>query len=160
MNTTLLYLSTFSAALMAGLFYAWSISVMPGLKRVSDANFIAAMQAMNRAILNPAFFIIFLGSIVVLPLTAFMYYSAMPSTQFWYIAFAALLYLSGTIAVTFFGNVPLNNALEAFQLTSATDEEVKKQRAAFEQRWTNLNLVRTLTSIAALLFLLLACLEN
>src|SRR5262249_16863870 len=50
--------------LMAGVFFAFSTSVMRGLARLGPAEAIAAMQAMNRAILNPLFLACFFGSAV------------------------------------------------------------------------------------------------
>ena len=39
--------------LIAGLFYAWACSVMPGLARTTDRTFVEAMHHMNQAIINP-----------------------------------------------------------------------------------------------------------
>jgi uncharacterized membrane protein len=61
MNTIILLLSTLSVGLMAGLFYAWSISLTPGLKKVSDTIYLQAFKSMNRAIINPVFLIIFIS---------------------------------------------------------------------------------------------------
>jgi len=73
----ILFLSVITTALMAGLFYSWSISVTPGLKNINDKSYLEAMQAMNKAILNPAFFAIFFGSIVSLLLTLFLQFRLM-----------------------------------------------------------------------------------
>ncbi|MBK7604266.1 MAG: DUF1772 domain-containing protein [Saprospiraceae bacterium] len=70
------------------------------------------------------------------------------------------LKLIGTIVVTFFGNVPLNNALDAIKLNEISVEDLKLTRTAFESSWNNLNLVRTLSSIVALVLLLVAALKN
>mgnify|MGYP002369224091 FL=1 len=70
------------------------------------------------------------------------------------------LKLIGTIVVTFFGNVPLNNALDAVRLNGISVEDLKVTRTAFESSWNNLNLVRTLSSLVALLLFLVAAIRN
>ena len=61
-----LFIALILSGLSAGLFYAWSVSVIPGTKRVPDLVYLEAMQAINRAILNPAFFLVFFGSLILL----------------------------------------------------------------------------------------------
>ena len=51
-----LFLTTFLMALIAGLFYSFSVSVNPGLHKLSDSEYIKATKSINRAILNPFFF--------------------------------------------------------------------------------------------------------
>ena len=46
----LLVASTLTTGLVAGLFYAFSCAVMPGLRRTDDAVLVATMTAVNRAI--------------------------------------------------------------------------------------------------------------
>lgn len=144
-------------ALMAGLFFAFSCSVMLGLARVSDREFVAAMQSINRRIQNPVFFIVFFGAPVFLIVSTILFYDQTP--QFSFLLAATLIYLTGNFGVTVFGNVPLNNRLDRFELGTATDEEIVLQRANFEPRWNNLNNVRTVASTLALVFVLLACLN-
>lgn len=160
MNTILLIVATVFAGLMAGLFYAWSISVTSGLAAVNDHNYLQAFQEMNRAILNPAFFIAFMGQAIVLPLLTFMYYKSPESGQFKYILTAAILYWFGCMVVTMFGNVPLNETLEALQIDGMTPIERTTFRQGFEQKWNRLNWVRTVSTFFSLLLLIIACLQN
>ena len=66
MTDILLLALRFAAALgcglMAGLFFAFSAAVMGGLARIQPAEGIAAMQSINRAILNPLFLTVFLAT--------------------------------------------------------------------------------------------------
>jgi uncharacterized membrane protein len=55
-------LGAVGSGLMAGLFFAFSTSVMPGLRRLPPADGAAAMQQMNRTILNPLFGVVFGGT--------------------------------------------------------------------------------------------------
>ena len=145
-------------ALMAGLFYAWSCSVMLGFARLPDREFILAMQATNRAIQNPIFFAAFFGTPIFLPISAFLHYGQTP--RFWFLLAATVIYLIGTFGVTVFGNVPLNNTLDRFDLHSAPEAEIAVQRGEFERRWNNLNTVRTISSTLALILVVIACLNR
>ena len=55
----LLVITTTITGLAAGLFYSWSVSVTPGIGRLGDKEYLAAFQAMNRAIINPVFMLCF-----------------------------------------------------------------------------------------------------
>src|SRR5688572_7893361 len=81
----LLIITTTITGLMAGLFYAWSISVTPGIGRLGDKEYLASFQAMNRAIVNPVFLICFLGAAVLLPVCTFMEYAQPISNRFWFL---------------------------------------------------------------------------
>lgn len=160
MKTILLILSTLSLGLMAGLFYAWSISVTPGLKKISDPNYLSAFQSMNRAILNPAFFIFFMGLVILLPLLTYMNYDTPVTVEFWLILSATILYMTGVMAVTVIGNVPLNNTLEALVIESMSAEQMASFRLGFENKWNTLNMIRTLCSSLSFLLLIMACLRH
>ncbi len=160
MNTIILITTTLSTGLIAGLFYAWSISVTPGLAKIGDDSYLLAFQSMNRAILNPAFFIFFMGLVILLPLLSYLYYKSPVSAQFWYILSATILYMAGIMAVTFFGNVPMNNTLEALKIESMTSEQMASFRLGFESKWNNLNMIRTICSSLSFVLLIIACLQN
>lgn len=152
----ILIIATVLSALMAGLFFAWSCSVMPGFARLKDREFITAMQACNRAIQNPIFFAAFFGAPVLLAVAAAQHYD---SPRFAYLLAAFLSYALGVFGVTVAGNVPLNNALDRFKLESAADEETSQQRQNFENRWNNLNTIRTICATLALISAIIAFLK-
>jgi hypothetical protein len=54
-------LAALTTGLMAGVYYAYACSVMPGLARTGDRTFIDAMQQINVAIQNPVLFAAFSG---------------------------------------------------------------------------------------------------
>ncbi len=155
----LLLLITLFSGLMAGLFFAWSVSVMPGLGRLPDAGFLSAMQAMNRAIQNPAFFLVFMGILALLPATAFLHRANADRSLFWLLVAATAVYFIGVFGVTAAGNIPLNNALDSLNIPASTATELQAFRARFEGRWNLLNTVRTLASLATFILLVLACLR-
>src|SRR6185436_7442102 len=115
----ILVVAATTTALMAGLFYAYSCSVNLGLGRLPDAEYLAAMQSINKAIQNPVFFISFFGTLAMLPLSAYLHYGQPPYMRFWCLLTATIVYLIGVFGVTIFGNVPLNETLAVFNLHSA-----------------------------------------
>ena len=44
-----------STGLMAGIFFTWSNAVKPGIGKLSDIEYLKALQSMNRVILNIPF---------------------------------------------------------------------------------------------------------
>jgi len=153
LNLVLLATAT-STALIAGLFYSYACSVVPGLGSLSDKEYLSAMQSINRVILNPVFFLSFMGTLLLLPVWTFLY-RGHPS--FIFLLIAALVYIFAVFGVTIFGNVPLNNALDAFDLNGSSAQSIAEFRIKFEIPWNNLNTIRTIASIASLVFVLIAC---
>jgi uncharacterized membrane protein len=123
------------AGLMAGLFFAYAVSVMPALSAMDDDTFVAVMNKINVVIVNPVFLIVFLGAPLVA--LALLFWDHSP----WAIAGAVLAVL--TLLVTAVFNIPLNNALAD-----------GGSREAFENPWIAWNIVRTLTSTACFVCLL------
>ncbi|GAB3989925.1 DUF1772 domain-containing protein [Spirosoma daeguense] len=159
LSTITLYAAATTTALMAGLFYAYACSVNPGLNRLSDEAYLSAMQSINRAILNPVFFLCFLGAPVLLPLSTWLQFSQPLTLRFWLLLIASFVYVIGVFGVTAACNVPMNEALDAFNIQTASAEEISAQRATFEKPWNNWNTVRTVANIVALLLVLGACLS-
>ena len=59
-----LLLATLTTDLVAGLFYAYSVSVNLGLAAQPDASYVSTMNAINERIQNPLFFASFFGAIL------------------------------------------------------------------------------------------------
>ncbi|MBC7919850.1 MAG: DUF1772 domain-containing protein [Ferruginibacter sp.] len=149
-----------TTALIAGLFYAYSCSVNPGLNRLSDTAYLTAMQSINRAILNPVFFAVFSGAALLLPLSTYVHFAQPAPERFWFLLAATIVYLVGAVGVTIVGNVPLNEILDAFNLQSASVSEIAAQRIAFEVPWNRLHTVRTIASTLAIILVITACLRS
>jgi uncharacterized membrane protein len=132
--------------LMAGLFFAFSNSVMGALGRIQPAEGIAAMQSINRVILNPLFLTIFLATpaaCATVILTSLLRWDE-PGAA-WLVGGGAL-YIAGAFLVTTIFNVPMNNALDAVQPATA---EAGALWARYLADWTAWNHVRTVASVAA-----------
>ncbi len=158
MEISIKSISLFSAVLLTGLsagfFYAWSVSVIPGTLKVADTIYLETMQSINRAILNPAFFLIFLGSLILLVTNTIQQYHA--GLTFWLMLAATLIYLVGTIGVTGLGNVPLNDALDALHLNDLSDDKLAQFRQYYELKWNKLHTIRTVFAVISFLLSLLA----
>lgn len=159
MEISIKSISLFSAVLLTGLsagfFYAWSVSVIPGTLKVADTIYLETMQSINRAILNPAFFLIFFGSVILLVTNTIQQYPALGLT-FWLMLAATLIYLVGTIGVTGLGNVPLNDALDALDLNDLSDDKHARFRQYYELKWNKLHTIRTVFAVISFLLSLLA----
>ena len=151
MNTvdTAIFISTILAALgsglIAGVFFAFSTSVMKALGRLPSNEGMAAMQSINIVIINPLFLGVFLGTAVMcLGLTVVSFLRWDRGAAF--LLAGAVLYLSGSVAVTMLLNVPLNNALMAATPTNPQSADLWKNYLA---NWTFWNHVRAAASLGA-----------
>lgn len=155
MTTIILLITGVLTALIAGLFYAYSCSVVLGLGKLADVEYLKAMQSINREILNPIFFLSFMGTAAMLPISAFLFRAHHP--VFILLLLATIIYLVGVFGVTVVGNVPLNDQLDQFNVSDATVEAIKKMRDAFENRWNFLNNIRTICSTVCIILVICAC---
>ena len=139
--------------LMAGTFFAFSAFVMRGLSARPAPEAIAAMQAINIAVINPLFMTVFMGS-AALSVAALVWamlhrgHAATPP-----VLVGALLYLVGCFAVTVAGNVPLNDALA---LVKPGDANAAKIWADFTANWMLWNHLRALSCLGACASFILA----
>ncbi|MFF2192594.1 DUF1772 domain-containing protein [Streptomyces sp. NPDC058157] len=152
----LLGLSTVLVGLMAGLFFAFDVSVMPGLAAGDDRTYVTAMQHFNAAIDGNGLF----GGVFVLALLATAaaalveYRRGRRGPAVWAGA-AALAYLA-VLVITFAVNIPLNNELaDAGDAAKMTGFAVVGK---FKGTWVTTNILRTLLCTAALTALVRALL--
>lgn len=153
-----LFLATLSTGLMAGIFFTWTNAVTPGIGKLADISYLNALQSMNRIILNPAFYLVFWGAVLLIPLAAALNYITEPNTVFWLLVSASVIYWLGSFFVTFLGNIPLNNLLDKTNLEEISLEDAKNLRKSIETKWNNFNLIRTITSTISFLLLIISCL--
>nr|WP_321237484.1 DUF1772 domain-containing protein [uncultured Psychroserpens sp.] len=154
MKTTALFITVLLNALSTGFFFAWSVSVILGTKKVSDFTYLESMQSINKEILNPAFFIVFFGSLIALIISAYIQFNNKP--MFGLVLASAIIYLIGTFGITAFGNVPLNNELETLNITKLSILELKNFRTYYESTWNQYHNIRTISSIISFILLLIS----
>ena len=136
---------------MTGLYFAFSISVMPGFDRIEPHGAIAAMRSINRRIQNPVFFATFFGT-PFLALAAGVILMLIGRTWPAGLMFASgAVYLIGSLLPTLIVNVPLNLAL-ARQEVPAEHETASRFWLGYSKPWTRWNTIRgALTGLSLLL---------
>ncbi|THA74381.1 anthrone oxygenase family protein [Streptomyces sp. A0592] len=146
-----LTVSTVLVGLMAGLFFAFDVSVMPGLAAGDDQTYVTAMRAFNKAIDgNPLFGTAFLLALVAAVLSAVLEFRGGRRAVALWVGAAAAAYLV-VLLITFTVNIPLNNELaDAGDVAGMKDFGIVER---FRTTWVTTNIIRTLlctTALAAL----------
>ena len=154
-KSVILYLAVLLTGLSAGFFYAWSVSVIPGTQKVSDITYLECMKSINRAILNPAFFVVFFGSVICLSIASIYEYHS-NKWVFRLLLAASITYLLGTVGVTGLGNVPLNDQLDVLKITEMNSKKIIEFRKYYEINWNRLHQIRTVFAIISFLLTLMA----
>lgn len=160
LENILLVVSGTLTGLFAGLLYAFSVAVVPGLRAIKGAQHIAAMQAINEKIKNPIFFLSFLGPTILLPVVAYLHRD---TPQFPLLLAAALLHILGGNGVTIGGNLPLNDRLAQVNPDQISEAEADQIRSDFQHPgspWMRFHAARTLATAAATALVLIACLSK
>jgi uncharacterized membrane protein len=138
-------------ALIAGVFFAFSAFVMPGLARLPPAQGAAAMQSINITAITPAFMTALFGTAALcLAMTVWALASWGDDRAPWALA-GGVLYLVGTIGVTIAANVPRNN-----RLAELAPEDATGVWADYLRTWTAWNHVRGAAALAAAALLIVA----
>lgn len=135
-----------ASALVAGVMFAFSTSVMPALGRRPAPEGIGAMQAMNSAILNPAFGLAFGGAALLCAALAVTAPFTVDESDALLRGVGAALYVVGTFGVTMAINVPMNVELDAADAAAPEGTAVWRR---YLRRWTAWNTLRTILGAAA-----------
>jgi uncharacterized membrane protein len=143
----LVFLVTLGSGMMAGLFFAFSNVVMAALSRLDEPAGIAAMQTINKVVLNRLFFLLLFGtallSFVILILAALGF-----GTGGTRLAVAgAFVYLFGVIVVTAVFNLPLNHGLARVRADAANAGGIWRD---YLDRWVKWNHLRTASGATSL----------
>jgi uncharacterized membrane protein len=151
----LTFVAALGSALNAGLFFIFSVCIMQALGRLEADEGIGAMQAINRAIINPAFMAAFMGTALlsaVIVTIAVLQWSAPDAAGLGWAIAGAIVYLITAIGVTMVVNVPMNTALDRADPDSA---EGAALWARYLDSWTKWNHVRSAgTFVSTALFIL------
>jgi uncharacterized membrane protein len=137
--------ATLAMGLMAGVFWLYAHTIMPGLARTDDRTFVGAFQSIDRAIINPWFLPAFFGALVLTGLAAVINVADEGGAVLPWTVAAFLLYLA-VVLITFRVHLPRNDAIKA---TEDPDSAALRRRFD-EATWMRWNTVRALASTAAL----------
>lgn len=146
-----------SVALISGLLFSFTNAVSPGLKHLTDLEFLKAMKSINKEILNPIFLLCFFSPLLLFPTT--IYFQQNENSNRWLLIAGFLTYIL-VIVITATINIPLNNQLEKFDLLNVSQSEYTELRYTFENRWTFWNNIRTILSVTSLLLITLTQFES
>ena len=149
----LVFLCALGSGAIGGVFFAFSNFVMPALARLTPAEGIHAMQAINVTVLNRLFLGTFMGTgalSLAATVLALLRWNGVDSLC---AVLGATTYVLGSILVTMRGNVPLNNALMRVTQADALAEAVWRN---YLRDWTKWNTVRTIACFVAMALFVVA----
>lgn len=149
----LLATSTILIGLMAGLFFAYSVSVVLALDTLPASAYTRVMQSINEKILNAVFGIAFGGAIVV-PVGGALFVVGgghWTATYGQLFLVATLVYLVGTAGITARIHIPMNDYIETWSVESPPDDW-----RAIRSRWARWNHVRTAAAVVSFILSLVA----
>lgn len=142
-TTIVTVVAAVAAALVGGIFFAFSSFVMRALDALGPAEATRAMQSINRTVLHPSFLGVFLGAAVGAVVVVVVHWGGPRSVP----ALAgAVAYVVGTFGVTGVFNVPRNDALGEVQ---ADSDEVDEAWTRYRREWTRWNHLRTAMAVVA-----------
>ncbi|WP_415951040.1 DUF1772 domain-containing protein [Streptomyces sp. KLOTTS4A1] len=141
------------SGVMAGVFFAFSASVMRTLGALPWKQGLITMQKLNTLILNPVFLGVFMGTTLLSAVLAVMTLVRWPDGGAWELLTGCVLYLVGCFGVTAAANVPRNAALEKLDPESAESAEPWQR---YVSEWTAWNHVRAGAALAGCAAMVLA----
>jgi uncharacterized membrane protein len=136
--------------LMAGVFFAFSVSVMLGLDAIEPGNAIRAMQSINRKIQNSVFLATFVLAPIAGAVTGGLLLGLGETWAAVIMFLAAVAYVLGSLVPTGRINVPLNSALDAATVP-ADPNEAARLWSDYSTRWTRWNTLRAVICTISLL---------
>lgn len=149
----LLWICAIGCGMMAGLYFAFSTFIMTALGRIPQAHGISAMQSINVVIQQSLFMPLFFGTTLAALLLAGLALLRLNEPAGMAMLAAGILYVAGMFVSTIVFNVPLNNALDAVDPSSADAAAVWTR---YLKDWTFWNHLRTIGSAAASILFVVA----
>jgi len=139
-------LAALGCAMMAGVFFAFLAFVMKALARLPAEQGVAAMQALNVAVITFAFMAALFGTAVACGALTVWALFAWDERFAPYLLVGGALYLVGTILLTIAYHVPRNEALATVESRGAEAESYWRR---YLSGWTAWNHVRAAAALAA-----------
>jgi len=154
--------ATFLCSLVAGFLFAYAIVIMPGIKELSDREFIRAFQVTDWVIQknHPVFISVWLGSAITLVISAILSIEQLDGDDFILMTIATVAYIAGVQLLTIIVHLPLNNRLQTFNVDKMNETEIKQARNNFESRWNVSNRLRTIISSCVSVLLIIVLIRH
>jgi uncharacterized membrane protein len=158
MNTSPFVVLTSIAALFSaaagGMMYVFSTFVMRGLDRTGPVDAITAMRGINVAAnSNPVFLLGYFGATILALVVGVIAAIQLRQPGSWVVLVGAVLaILAAVITMTF--SVPLNNHLDTVNPVGLSAADAAREWQAYFSTWTAWNHVRTVTSFAGAVLML------
>jgi uncharacterized membrane protein len=146
MLATLPMLVCLGAALVGGVFFAFSTFVMKSLADLPPAHGVAAMQRINVRVMQPLFLGALVGTAVLAGICIVAGFTAWGAARSTLLFTAGGCYLAGAFGVTVLFNVPRNERLAALEPES---DAAAAYWPVYLREWLLWNHVRTLASLVA-----------
>ncbi|WP_158413687.1 anthrone oxygenase family protein [Haladaptatus cibarius] len=142
----LIAVSTIFTGLMAGFFFAYSVSVVLALDTLSAATYTTVMQEINEKVLNAVFGVVFFGAVVVpaISMVILVFWGDWTTLSGRLFLVGVVVYVLGTFAVTMRIHIPMNDDIATWSSASPPDEW-----AEVRARWTRWNHVRTIAAVVS-----------
>jgi uncharacterized membrane protein len=134
---------------MAGVFFTFSNSVMPGLDAIAAVSAVRAMQSINRKIQNPVFLLTVVGTPFVAAVTGVLLLFLEETSAATLFFLAAAAYGLGALALTAIVNVPMNNSLDTADVPN-NEQDASQLWLAYSPRWTRWNTLRAVCNTLSL----------
>ena len=138
-------LATVGSGLIAGVFFIFSVAIMPALARVTPDEGINSMKSINVVIVNPIFLFVFLGTAIFCFMLAIMSVFGWSRPGSGFLLAGALFYLVAIVITAGF-NIPMNNALDKL---TVSDPQASTFWAKYLSDWTLWNHLRSLATLAS-----------
>lgn len=150
-------ITAMTTALIGGVFFIFSVTIMPSFARLKAETGISAMQDINIVIVRSLFLTAFFGAaLTALILAGYGLLNWQQPGASWLFAGGAI-YLVGSIVLTMVRNVPLNNELAVVAPASAEALPVWNKYLA---EWTVWNHIRTIACLVASLCFIMALIQQ
>lgn len=135
-----------ATALVGGVFFIFSVTIMRAFAGMPSPSAINAMQEINVVIVGSMFLPLFIGAAITSAVLAVYGFLNLPATQAYWLIAGSLLYVAGSFILTIACNVPLNNVLAA---VDGSSPEALPIWTKYLSEWTMWNHLRTVASVAS-----------
>jgi len=148
LETISLVAGTVLTGLAAGVIGLFGHTIMRGLGKTDDRTFVAAFQAIDRAIINPVFMLTFFGALVCSGVATVAHLGGDHRSALPWILAATVLYFA-VVVITMAVHLPLNDTIKVAGDPDRITNLAAVRANFHEARWAAWNTVRTVASTAA-----------